>query len=226
MISVIFVEPESSGNIGSIARCMENFGAHQLILVNPCPLEGAQKMAMHAAHILDDAIITDRFQDALQYVDISLATTSKTSGFKRKAHLPSHLPSFPGSVRIGIVIGRESSGLTNEEIEQCDVLVSIPTCDTYPTLNAATACCILLYELATSEKNEKQPKELYRNKIMDEFEKITAIIEKRPHRKKIWTIVMKRLIYTAYFTERESTVLLGFFRRVRNVLESTPSQKN
>ena len=228
MISVIFVEPESAGNIGSIARCMENFGAHQLILVNPCSLEGAEKMAMHATSILDNAIITHRFEDALLCVDISVATTSQTSGFKRKAHLPGHIPTFPDRVRVGLVIGRESSGLTNGEIEQCDILVSIPTCDIYPTLNAAIACCILLYELTKSEKKEKQPREFYRKKIMEEFEKIEGIIERRSHRKKVWKIVMKRLIFTAHLSERESTVLLGFFRRVRNVLESqsTPSQKN
>jgi TrmH family RNA methyltransferase len=226
MISVIFVEPESPGNVGSIARCMENFGAHQLILVNPCSLEGAQKMAMHAVQMLHNALVIETFEDALAYVDISLATTSRTSGLTRKACPPDGVPTFAQSANIGIVIGRESNGLTNAEIEQCDLLVSIPTTKSYPTLNAATACCILLYELTKGEKNGERPEHFYRDKIMEEYKTIAEMIEKRTHRKKMWTMVMKRLLYRSEFTEREITVLLGFFRRVRKVLDSTLSQKN
>ncbi|MBU7043255.1 MAG: hypothetical protein HXS47_06650 [Theionarchaea archaeon] len=226
MISVIFVEPESSGNVGSIARCIENFGADKLILVNPCALEGAQKMAMHAEHMLNEAIITETFEQALSHVDVAVATTSKTGGFNRRAHRIGDIPSFTESVKLGIVIGRESSGLTNAEIEQCDILVSVPTCESYPTLNAAIACCIILYELTKDKKEGKIPRKFYRKKIMEEFDRISDIIERRPHRKRIWKMVMKRIIYTTQMSERETTVFLGFMRRVRTVVESRPWQKN
>jgi tRNA/rRNA methyltransferase len=224
MGSVIFVEPESAGNIGSVARCMKNFGAAQLILVNPCPLEGARKMAVHAQDILGKVIIVDTLEEALALVDTSVGTTSSPGGFVRAAVTPREVTTLTGNV--GIVIGRESSGLTNEEIEQCDFIVSIPASQEYPVLNAASACCILLYELFNSEEKEERPRSgVMRKQILKEFDTISAIIEKREHRKRIWRIVLRRVLSRAFLTERETTVLLGFFRRIKTVLQATPSQK-
>ena len=217
---MIFVEPESPGNIGSIARCMKNFGAHPLILVNPCSLTGAQKMAVHAEDILKTAIIVDNLEDALKRVDVAVATTSKTTGIYRAAVTPHQLNVGRD---IGIVIGRESRGLTNKEIEACDCVLSIPTADQYPVLNAAAACCIILYELFQKDVHT-QPSP-HRKTLLKECETIIALIEKRAHRKKIWRIVIKRVLSKAFLTDRETTVLLGFFRRVRTILEATLSQK-
>jgi len=224
MLSVIFVEPESPGNIGSIARCMMNFGAEQLILVSPVSLEGAQKMAMHAQNIIDRAIITETLADALALVDTSIATSSESSGLLREALTPDEVPCISG--HIGVVIGRESSGLTNEEIEQCDFSISIPTSDKYSVMNAASACCILLYELFKCTKEREPARREQKEKILEEFDKISEIIEKRKHRKRIWRIVVKKVISKAFLTHREATVLLGLFRRTRKVLESTLSQKH
>ncbi len=224
MVSVIFVEPESAGNIGSIARCMKNFGGGQLILVNPCSLEGAEKMAMHASDVLEKVTITTNLEDALALVDTSVATTSKTEGLARMALTPQEVKAIPG--KVGIVIGRESSGLTNEEVERCDFVVYIPTSEEYPVMNAASACCIILYELfRPTEGERKYESNLQKKKILEEFEKIATLIEKRKYRKRIWKIVIKRVITKAFLTDRETTVLLGFFRRIRQVLEATLLQK-
>lgn len=239
MVSIIFVEPESAGNIGSIARCMKNFGAEQLILVNPCSLEGAQKMAVHAQDVVENAVIVDSFADALTLVDYAVGTTSEPAGFLKRAVTPRELKNVEN---MGIVIGRESTGLTNEELEQCDFVVSIPTSEVYPVLNAASACCILLYELFICERETQSPdidadlkkhkpqktqknQKSQKKRILEEFERISDLIEKRPHRKRIWRIVIKRVFSSAFLTDRETTVLLGFFRRIRTVLETTLSQK-
>jgi tRNA/rRNA methyltransferase len=223
MISVIFVEPESAGNIGSIARCMKNFGAHQLILVRPCSLDGAWKMAMHAADILENARIVDTLSDAIQGIDTVIATTSETSGVNREALTPKDI-TVKGN--IGIVIGRESTGLTNKEIEQCDFVVSIPTVEEYSVLNAASACCILLYELQTCTPQKQSASRECKQRILHECTTISDIIEKRSFRKKIWLTIIKKVVSKSFLTERESTVLLGFFKRIRTVLEATPSQKD
>ena len=53
MISVAFVEPESSGNVGFLARTMKNFGLSTLILVGGCELgEDAWTFAMHAKDVI------------------------------------------------------------------------------------------------------------------------------------------------------------------------------
>ncbi len=61
-IRVVLVEPIYQGNIGSVARAMKNFGYTNLVLVNPCKLEGeARAMASHARDILEGALVTSSF---------------------------------------------------------------------------------------------------------------------------------------------------------------------
>lgn len=179
-------------------------------------------MAMHAADIVEKAVITESLPDALDLVDTSVATTSKTAGLLRTAVTPTDVKYVTGST--GIVLGRESSGLTNEEIGMCDFVISIPTSDAYPVLNVASACCIILYELFKNAQRETE-EPIEKERILEEFQKIADLIEKREHRKRIWKIILKRVISKAFLTDRETTVLLGFFRRIRTVLEATLSQK-
>ena len=59
-LSIVLINVESSGNVGSIARVMKNFGVHKLILFNPKedPKSNyAQGFAMHAKEILENAEI-------------------------------------------------------------------------------------------------------------------------------------------------------------------------
>ena len=59
MLSVVLVEPESSGNVGAVARAMMNFGLEHLVIVNPkcdyLDLDAVSR-ARHAASILKKGI--------------------------------------------------------------------------------------------------------------------------------------------------------------------------
>ena len=46
------------------------------------------------------------------------------------------------------MFGRETSGLTNEELQRCNVHLQIPANPDYPSLNVAMAGSIALYELS------------------------------------------------------------------------------
>ncbi|HII95450.1 MAG TPA: RNA methyltransferase, partial [Candidatus Methanofastidiosum sp.] len=120
MFYIIFVEPESSGNIGSVARVMKNFGFYDLILVNPVDIdEEAYKLAVHAEDILKSSIIVGSLEEALKYVDVSVATSVNTSGGVLRNYTPveSLAKKIPSDFKVGIVLGRESSGLRNQEVE-------------------------------------------------------------------------------------------------------------
>ena len=55
-IRIVLVEPMYQGNVGSVARAMKNFGYTDLVLVNPCKLEGqARAMSSHARDVLEGA---------------------------------------------------------------------------------------------------------------------------------------------------------------------------
>ena len=57
------------------------------------------------------------------------------------------IPAPEKSMNIAILFGKESRGLTNEEISLADILIRIPTSNEYPTMNLSHACGIILYEI-------------------------------------------------------------------------------
>ena len=118
-----------------------------------------------------------------------------------------------------LVFGRESSGLSNEEIQSCDFTVTINASKDYPTLNISHAVAVLLYELF---KQGSQPKEILVGSSKDKqalFKEIHSLIkklkfsteEKRETQKKVW----KRVIGKSLLTKRELYALFGFFKKLR-----------
>ena len=165
--TVVLVQPESAGNIGSLARIMKNFNFKKLIIFNPIESREnivsheSQGFAMHAKDILLGAEIIEIENDAdhiiefgkfIKQFDLVLATTAKGKRYtnvKRLAIFPQDLtiPASEKPLKIAILLGKESRGLTNEEVELSDINLRIPTGNEYPTLNLSHAGGIILYEI-------------------------------------------------------------------------------
>jgi tRNA/rRNA methyltransferase len=159
--SVIFVEPENSGNVGFLARAMANFGLSRLILVNPkCEIDMmARARAMHAWDIAKKAKIEKSYDRVLSKFDFVIGTTAQvtphgnntTRAYMTPRELADAMRGIEG--KVAIVIGRESSGLTTGELRKCDITVHIPATEKYPTLNATHAAAIIFYELFSEKAN-------------------------------------------------------------------------
>ena len=152
---IILVQPEHAGNIGSVARVMKNFNFSNLIIFNP--LEKVNKIhsyesqgfAMHGKDILQNAKIisldhqsdhTQRFKAFMEQYDLIIATTAKGKHYRNIRRMPIFpnnlkLPISKKPLNIAILFGKESRGLTNEEIEIADILLRIPTGHTYSSIN-------------------------------------------------------------------------------------------
>src|SRR5512139_2792803 len=73
---VILVEPLYSGNVGSVARVMKNFGFPDLVLISPCELDmKARVMAVHAFDIIEKARIEFSLRDAVKGSNIVVGMT-------------------------------------------------------------------------------------------------------------------------------------------------------
>jgi len=74
-IRVVLVEPMYQGNVGSVARAMKNFGYSDLVLVNPCKLEGeARAMSSHARDVLEGARIVSTLEEAVKGANLRIGT--------------------------------------------------------------------------------------------------------------------------------------------------------
>lgn len=160
----ILVEPAVPENIGAAARAIKVMGFTDLWLVNPANhLANEAKWLAHASHeILENARVFNSLQDAANEVDYLIATSAK----KRSSNqdyitgdaIIEHLQNKRSLINtIGIVFGREESGLTKEEMKLCDIASYLPMKTTYPSLNLAQA--VMLYGYLLSQNPEEPAKE-------------------------------------------------------------------
>jgi len=223
-ISVVFVEPQFTGNIGFMARTMANFGFKSLVLVKPPELdEDVFRFAKHARYIVENAKIMADFKELRSSFDYLAATsgvsTKSPKKFKRIALTPRQLASkiWNFSGRVGIVFGRENYGLYNEEIEQCDLLVRIPTHEEYPIMNVTHAAAIILYELfiSKSESNEMPLAEDFEMSLLnDRFSEILKLINFPEHKRKNTEVMFRRIIGRTMLTKWEYHSLMGVLKRI------------
>jgi len=227
-IRIIIVEITGEINLGSICRLMKNFGFDELYLVNPQldldKLSTAYGFAMHAKELLEDIKVVTSLEEACTNVDTIIGTTaivaSAISNPLRVPIPPEELENMIDlSGKTAIIFGREGSGLTNEELNSCDVVVTIPSNNEYPTLNIAQAAAIILYSIFRLKKGRKHARfraasQIEKDKLFEYFgrllDKIDYMETKRPIAQRIFKNVMGR----AFISGRECHTLLGVFRKL------------
>jgi tRNA/rRNA methyltransferase len=217
---VVLVEPKNSGNIGAVARAMMNFDAQHLYLVNPCELDNVcYARAMHATKILDDAKTFSCFEDAIENLDYLVATSSiESKTDKRHLRNPMLLEDFSEKIfdvkgKIGLVFGREDYGLFNEEIADCDIMLKIPTSESYLSLNLSHAVTIVLYSIylkkALIPERRRVIGSLEKQKLFEFFAELLDDIEYQPHKKEHTKIMFKRIMGRAMPSKWEYHTLMG-----------------
>lgn len=156
-IAITLVEPQSAGNIGSVARVMENTGFSNLVLINPVDYknDAAYSMACNACATLLKAKVFSNIKDAIKDSGLVIGTTRR-KGRERYPVLTLHeaIPNILTAAnknKVSILFGREDKGLKNDEIKLCDMLVEIPTHKKYPSLNLSHAVFLVCYELFSAE---------------------------------------------------------------------------
>jgi tRNA/rRNA methyltransferase len=164
-VRVVLVEPQEPMNVGAVARAMRNFGLARLYLVNPAPRVGppwareAYWLAVHAEEILDRAVAVDSLMEALADVELVVATTGRPRELYPAPVVPAwEVPARVLSVEgeVALVFGRETFGLTNEELALAHVVGTIPTAPEQPSLNLAQAVVVFAYELFKAVVGEER----------------------------------------------------------------------
>lgn len=154
-IIFILVRPAVPENIGAAARALKTMGFQKLRIVgSEKHLEKPARILAHASNdILDNVETFLDLKGALADIDFSIGTSAKSRHERRYQLTPAEARTAIESKqqmlrRVAIVFGCEESGLSNEELAQCDALSSIPLAVEYPSLNLAQAVMLYAYELA------------------------------------------------------------------------------
>ncbi|MCL9783934.1 tRNA (cytosine(32)/uridine(32)-2'-O)-methyltransferase TrmJ [Vibrio sp. S4M6] len=162
-VKIVLVGTSHSGNIGSAARAMKVMGLSQLVLVDPqCDLdEQAFTLASGAGDVIENATIVSTLQEAISDCTLVVGSSARS----RTLEWPMLEPRECGektaiaSARseVALIFGRERTGLTNEELQQCHYHVCIPANPEYSSLNLAMAVQTIGYEVRIAHLNrEKQ----------------------------------------------------------------------
>lgn len=227
---VVLVEPEHEGNVGAVVRAMGNFDLDDLVLVNPCPIgDEGYKRAKHAGGILKDAGVVGTVEEAVSGCSLVVGTTGiVTHGPKRYIRIPmpprdlaAKTADYEG--RIALLFGREGLGLTQEELARCDLLVHIPTSDTYPTMNLSHAVTIVLYELfqARGHRTSRVPvsSEKERELLYKFFADLLVAIDYPEFRRENTSVMFRRMMGRSVPTKWEFYTIMGVIGDATKIIE-------
>lgn len=238
-VSVVLVEPKYEGNVGAVARAMKNFGVTDLRIVGPLEIgEEARRRAMHGIDVLSTAKKYRTFDASIRGAHLIVGTsgvkTESEKKFRRQATTPRELAAKLTARKgdVALVFGREDFGLLNEELEACDVLVTIPTEPAYPILNVAAAAAILLYEIHAAKpmdvRTYPRASGMEKEKLFEAFADLLAVTNYPPSRRARTQIMFRRLIGRAEPTSWEYHALMGVLVRgaktVRRERAKTPAK--
>lgn len=156
-IRIVLVGTTHPGNIGACARAMKNMGVSDLALVNPkyFPHEDATARASGAEDVLRKAKLFASLDEALadcNYV-AGASARSRTIGWPTvmPRECATRLLAESEQGIAAVVFGPEKSGLTNDDLDRCHTLLTIPTVPGFSSLNLAMAVQVVCYELRVSQ---------------------------------------------------------------------------
>ena len=226
-IYVVFVECETPGNVGFLARTMANFGLKNLVLINPPTLTNeAYYQATHGKYIVENAKIfptLDEFYQS-QRIDFKVASTGMAGGSYNLSRIPIKPEELGKSINVSnktaILFGREGNGLTNKEIDDCDICVSIPTDPTYPIMNISHAAAIIFYELFKNKhefgvEGLVESSDLEKEYLVKDMQELIDYLDIPEHKKKNGLKTFNNIVSRAFITGREAHTLKGILRRLK-----------
>ena len=132
---------------------MLNMNVSEMILVNPIAdhlSTNAKNFAVHAIDVLENARVVNSLSEAVSGAEISIAVSRRVGQWRKRDFWLPELATYMKEYRdkkVVLVFGREKHGLTNEEIQSCDLVCTIPSSERFPSLNLSHAVLVVLYEI-------------------------------------------------------------------------------
>ena len=180
-VRIVLVEPSHPGNIGGAARAMKTMGLTSLYLVRPgrFPDPQADWRAARAVDVLAGAKVVGSLDDAIGDCVLAVGTSARS----RRIPLPvadaqtvaNRLAAEYADQPVAILFGRETSGLTNEELQRCQLHLAIPASPEYSSLNLAMAVQVVCYELFKARTTPAAPAAVSTDAGLASLEEVEAL---------------------------------------------------
>lgn len=238
-ICIILTHPDESRNIGSVCRAMANMGITDLRIVgkrNDYKDRQVRILAIHAAHIWDNAKFFNSITEAASDCTVAAGTTRRR-GKKRKEWLvtpeefAAQTAQSPAGMKVALIFGNERTGLTDEELAECTIGINIPSCPDFPSLNLSHAvqvmCYVMYRTLETADTAGYTPVTLERldktvTVIADDLQKIGFFkVTGRDEMENFWQSILSR----AVLSEGEAAYLEKVFNKAAGLASKASAEK-
>jgi tRNA/rRNA methyltransferase len=213
-IDIILVGTLNSGNIGSVARAMKNTGLSCLKLVNPqCEIDDQTYcMATTGEDIIKDVKMFSGIREAIHGSSYVYGTTSRDRRWRNLLYpeeMAKKALSLSQRNSISILFGPEDKGLSNDELELCSEVVTIPTSKGASSLNISHAVMVICYEFFRAAEEKKFPPA---DNLLAPTEKVERMYD---HMK-------EALLEIGFLDPNNPEHALGNFRRILTRAELAP----
>ncbi|MGI6197858.1 MAG: RNA methyltransferase [Candidatus Cloacimonadaceae bacterium] len=201
-IYIILVEPIYEGNVGAVARIMNNFSFANLRIVGSLPTKNDFYLAMHSTFILENAQVYDDLEAATADLDRVIAFSRRVGKLKPIDFDPKAMAQYASEVqdlKLGLVFGRETFGLTDAEADLCPLRCHIPANPAFPSINLAQAVAIACWELYSVKERRRAGQE---------------VPLERPQMEYLHHYMMDVMESSGFFQDHESTNWDVFLRRM------------
>ena len=132
---------------------MKTMGLQHLYLVKPDSFPDAHATALStgAADLLENAVVTETLADALTGCAFAIGMSARKRDLSHELvnvrTAATQAIEIAATQTVALVFGTEMSGLSNAELDYCQMLAMIPANPDYSSLNLAAAVQIMCYEL-------------------------------------------------------------------------------
>ena len=142
--AVALVSPQDPGNVGTILRTLDAVGADVLFL-----LDGG--VELYHPSVVRASMGTIFWKPIIQTSFDEFVKWAREGGYQligTSAHGAVDYQTLTPKIPWILVLGNEQKGLSAEQMQACDVTVSMPMMGRVSSLNLAVAAGVLLYQFA------------------------------------------------------------------------------
>lgn len=253
--SAAIVEPEFALNVGYLARIMANFGLKQLYIVskekNPLDQKQALRFSSHGYQFIERIKYLKSLDQLREKFRILVGTTAIRG--KRKSNITRKTYSLEQSIpfvhralersQVGpkrraltgnnealcVVFGRDTTGLTNEELRKCDYNITISSGTKYNTLNVSHAAAILFFAFQDYLKRipysdnqtvtKREPTRKEKERVVTLFQELAEVSDFQDYKKSKLQETMTRLLDRSNPSLRELYILMGLASKARTKIK-------
>ena len=160
---IVLVEPQDLVNIAATVRIAKNFGISELTLVRPHEFDPyrIEGIAHNTADLVEQIQFADTLDEALREVTFAVALSARERTARRRSARPreaaAEVVARTVEGPVALVAGREDAGLTNDELDRCQLITTISTNPDHRSLNLAQAVAIMAHEVWVARGGDALP---------------------------------------------------------------------